>query len=102
LWSPSFRARDGAIKFVRADRRHPHAVDDQTVRRLTDSSALTPAYSLQLDHGQSSGRLQRKVRPRELLSPPQEAHGDKEISAGKKRTPEFRHRDRVRHGEQDG
>jgi hypothetical protein len=25
---------------------HSHPVDDQTVRRLTDSSALMPAYSL--------------------------------------------------------
>ncbi len=36
---------------------HSHAVHDQTVRRLTDSSALRPAYSLQRDHRQSSGRL---------------------------------------------
>jgi hypothetical protein len=37
-----------------------------------------------------------EIRPGEFLSPPEQAHGDKEI--GKKRTPEFRRRDRVRHG----
>jgi hypothetical protein len=35
-----------------------------------------------------------------LLSPPELAHGDKEI--GKKRTPEFRRGDRIRHGGGDG
>jgi len=44
---------------------HSHAVDDQTVRRLTDSLALVRAYSLQLDpagRDQSSGRLTRPAR----------------------------------------
>jgi len=35
-----------------------------------------------------------------LLSPPGPAYGDKEI--GKKSTPDFRHRDRIRHGGEDG
>jgi len=41
---------------------HSHAVDDQTVRRLTDSLALVPTYSLQLDHRQSSARLPKPAR----------------------------------------
>jgi len=36
------------------------------------------------------------------LSPPQQAHGDKEISVGRKGTPEFPHRDRIQHGGDDG
>jgi hypothetical protein len=47
-------------------------------------------------------RQQREVRLGELLAPPEQAHGDKEISIGKKRTPEFRHRDRIRHRGNDG
>jgi len=43
-------------------------------------------------------RQQGEVRLGEFLSPPEQAHDDKEISMGKKRTPEFRHRDRIRHG----
>jgi hypothetical protein len=46
-------------------------------------------------------RQQGEVRLGEFLSPPEQAHGDKEISIGKKRTPEFRHRDRIRHGGDD-
>ena len=34
----------------------------------------------------------------EFLSPPKQAHDDKEISIEKKRTPEFRLRDSIRHG----
>jgi len=45
-------------------------------------------------------RPQGEIRLGEFLSPPEQAHGDKEI--GKKRTPEFRHRDRIRHGGDDG
>jgi hypothetical protein len=37
-----------------------------------------------------------------LLPPPEPAHGDRETSIIKKRTPEFRHRDRIRHGDNDG
>ena len=44
-------------------------------------------------------RQQGEIRLGESLSPPEQAHGDKEI--GKKRTPEFRHRDRIRHGYDD-
>jgi hypothetical protein len=39
-----------------------------------------------------------EIRLGESLSPPEQAHNDKEISIGKKRTPEFRHGDRIRHG----
>ena len=35
-------------------------------------------------------RQQDEIRLGEFLSPPEQAHGDKEISLGKKRTPEFR------------
>jgi hypothetical protein len=34
--------------------------------------------------------------PRYQFSPPEQAHDDREISIGKKRTAEFRHRDRIR------
>jgi len=43
-------------------------------------------------------RQQGEIRLGEFLSPREQAHDDKEISIGKKRTPEFRHRDRIRHG----
>jgi hypothetical protein len=45
---------------------------------------------------------QREIRLGELLSPPEQVHRDKEISIAKKRTPEFRHRDRIQHGGDDG
>jgi hypothetical protein len=35
-------------------------------------------------------RPQGEIRLGEFLSPPEQAHDDKEISMGKKRTPEFR------------
>jgi hypothetical protein len=54
-----------------------------------------PAYALQSDEG---SRQQGEISLGEFLSPPVQAHDDKEISIGKKRTPEFRHRDRIRHG----
>jgi len=47
-------------------------------------------------------RQQGEVRLGEFLSPPEQAHADEEISIGKKRTPEFRHRDRIRRGGDDG
>jgi hypothetical protein len=47
-------------------------------------------------------RQQGEIRLGEFLSPPEQAHSDKEISIGKKRTPEFRHRDRIRHGGDNG
>jgi hypothetical protein len=43
-------------------------------------------------------RQQGEIRLGEFLSPPEQAHDDKEISMGKKRTPEFRQRHRIRHG----
>jgi len=45
-------------------------------------------------------RQQREVRLGESLSSFEEAHDDEEI--GKERTPEFRHRDRIRHGGDGG
>ena len=45
-------------------------------------------------------RQQGEVRLGESLSPFEEAHGDEEI--GKEGTPEFRHRDRIRHGGDGG
>jgi len=49
------------------------------------------------------GSLQQgEIRRGEFLSPPEQAHDDKEVSFGKKRTPEFRHRDRIRHGGDNG
>jgi hypothetical protein len=41
-----------------------------------------------------------KARLGEFPSPPEQAHDDKEM--GKKRTPEFRHRDRIRRGGDNG
>jgi hypothetical protein len=43
-------------------------------------------------HGRSveGWRQQGEVRLGEFLSPPEQAHDDKETSMGKKRTPEFR------------
>ena len=51
-------------------------------------------------HGNSveGSRPQGEVRRGEFLSPSEQTHDDKEILIGKKRTPEFRHRDRIRHG----
>jgi hypothetical protein len=46
-------------------------------------------------------RQQGGVRLGEFLSPPQQTHGDKETSVGKKGTSEFRHRDRMRRGGDD-
>jgi hypothetical protein len=43
-------------------------------------------------------RQEGEIRLSEFLSSPQQAHDDEEISIGKKSTPEFRHRDRIRHG----
>jgi len=43
-------------------------------------------------------RHEGEIRLSELLSSPQQAHDDQETSIGKKSTPEFRHRDRIRHG----
>ena len=47
-------------------------------------------------------RQQGEVRLGEFLSPPEQAHDNKEISIGKKRTPEFRHRARIRHDGDNG
>jgi len=46
-------------------------------------------------------RQQGEIRLSEFLSPPEQAHDDKEISLGKKKTPEFRRRDRIRRGGDD-
>jgi hypothetical protein len=43
-------------------------------------------------------RQQSEIRLGEFLSPPEQAHDDKEISMGKKRPPEFPHRGRIRRG----
>ena len=56
---------------------------------------------MQCPRSVEGSRQQGEVRLGEFLSPPEQAHGDKEISIGKKRTPEFRHRDRIRHGGDD-
>ena len=42
------------------------------------------------------------MRGQRLLSPPGTTHSDKERSIIKKSTREFRHRDRIRHGDDDG
>jgi hypothetical protein len=47
-------------------------------------------------------RQEGEIRLSEFLSSPQQAHDDKEISIGKKSTPDFRHRDRIRHGGDNG
>jgi hypothetical protein len=43
-----------------------------------------------------------EIRLGEFLSPPEQAHHGKEASIGKKTTPEFRHRDRMQDGGEDG
>ena len=53
---------------------------------------------MQCPRSVEGSRQQGEIRLGEFLSPPEQAHDDKEISIGKKRTPEFRHRDRIRHG----
>ena len=50
-------------------------------------------------HSIEGSRQQGEIRLGEFLSPPGQAHDDKEN--GKKSTPEFRHRDRIRHGGDD-
>ena len=61
------------------------------------------------DHSVEGSCRQGEIRLGELPSPPEQAHDDKEI--GKKRKPEprtrwyraeFRHRDRIRHGGDNG
>ena len=52
---------------------------------------------MQCPRSVEGSRQQGEIRLGEFLSPPEQAHDDKEISIGKKRTPEFRHRDRIRH-----
>ncbi len=46
-------------------------------------------------------REQAEIRLGEFLPPLVQAHDDKEITIEKKRTPEFRHRDRMGHGGDD-
>jgi hypothetical protein len=55
-------------------------------------------------HGNSveGPRQEGEIRLAEFLSLPEQAHDDNEIAVGKKRTPDFRHRDRIRHGGDDG
>jgi hypothetical protein len=54
------------------------------------------------DHSVEGPRRQGEIRLGEFVSPPDQGHGDKEISVGMKRTPEFRHRDGIQHGGNDG
>jgi hypothetical protein len=65
-----------------------------------------PAQSEGLRLGESAapeeGGASPCASPRELLLSPQQWHGDKETSVGKKSTPEFRRRDRICHGRDDG
>ena len=57
---------------------------------------------MQCPRSVEDSRQQGEVRLGEFLSPPEQAHDDKEISIGRKKTPEFRHRDRIWHGSDDG
>jgi hypothetical protein len=59
------------------------------------------------DRSVEGSRQQGEIRLGEFLSPPEQPHDDKEISIGKKKTPEprtrwyraeLRHRARIRHG----
>ena len=56
---------------------------------------------MQCPRSVEGSRQQGEIRLCEFLSPPEQAHDDKEISIGKKRTPEFGHHDRIRHGGDD-
>jgi hypothetical protein len=47
-------------------------------------------------------RQQGKIRLAEFLSPPKQAHGNKEKSIGKKRAAQFRHGDKIRPGANGG
>ena len=62
------------------------------MHRYTRLGGAAPARTVE------SARQQGEVRLGEFLSPLEQAHGDEEVPIEKKRTPEFLHPDRVRHG----
>jgi hypothetical protein len=51
---------------------------------------MVTGKTVQCPRSVEGSRQQGEVRLGEFLSPPEQAHDDKEISIGKKRTPEFR------------
>jgi hypothetical protein len=58
-----------------------------------------PSYQVkrvQCPRSVEGSRQEGELRLGEFLPPPEQAHDDKE--GGKKRTPEFRHRDKIWHG----
>jgi hypothetical protein len=72
------------------------------IRQPTDSSAVLPKFERRYDVSCQERRMKGRTGIRWLTDtcalPAERAHDDKEISIGKKRTPELRHRDRIRHG----
>jgi hypothetical protein len=73
-----------------------HARGPQTENSSTAALALDGS-PISRDGLPKSRGPQEQVRATSL---PKQARGDKE--SGKKRTPDFRHRDRIRHGGDDG
>jgi len=75
-------------------------------RASHDSNPVDSADTLSLMNEDGchvdSWRIGNSPPPRELLLSPQQGHGDKETSVGKKSTPEFRHCDGMCHGHDDG
>ena len=67
-----------------------------TVPVVGEKDPSGQAKRVQCPRSVEGSRQQGEVRLGEFLSPPEQAHDDKE--SGKKRTPEFRHRERIRHG----
>ena len=70
-------------------------VDDQSVRVVATDGTLQ-----EVDLWKGGAEPRPSAGSVNLLSPPEQTHGEKEI--GKKGTPEIRQRDRIRHGSDDG
>jgi len=82
-----FSAPDAPIKSVYADR-------GASPRRRRSSRSASFA--------RRRSRLPGEITFGESLSPLWDAHGDQEVSVGKKKAPDPRHSDRMRHGDNDG
>jgi hypothetical protein len=59
-------------------------------RRIGDEDPSGKVETVQCPGSVEGSRQQREIRLGELLSPPEQAHGDEEIPIGSERTPEFR------------
>jgi len=88
LWSASFRPRDPI-----------HWRANVVARRgwVGEKDPSGQMKRVRCSHSVEGSHQPGEIRLGEFLSPAEQAHDDKERSIGKKRTPEFRHRDRIRH-----